>query len=70
MSTISITFNRLRHYGFKESAIFVLNQIHGVQRSPDDFSGQVFLIFEIIMFCFVVAIYDLLHEVEAVYGLP
>ena len=35
----------------------------------DDFSGQFFPIFEIIIFCFVVAICDLVHAVEATYGL-
>ena len=29
-----------------------------------------FRIFEIIIFCFVVAICDLVHAVEAMYGLP
>ena len=29
-----------------------------------------FRIFEIIIFCFVVAICDLVHHVEAMYGLP
>ena len=33
-------------------------------------SGQFFHIFEIIIFCFVVAICDLVHAVEAMYGLP
>ena len=34
-------------------------------------SGVNFLgIFEIIIFCFVVAIYDLVHAVEAMYDLP
>ena len=36
----------------------------------DDFSGQFFRIFEIIIFCFVVAICDLVHSVEAMYDLP
>ena len=36
----------------------------------DDFSGQFLCIFEIIIFCFVVAICDLVHAVEAMYGLP
>ena len=36
----------------------------------DDFSGQFFRIFEIIIFCLVVAICDLVHAVEATYGLP
>ena len=35
----------------------------------DDFSGQFFRIFEIIIVCFVVAICDLVHVVEAMYGL-
>ena len=29
-----------------------------------------FLYFEIIIFCFVVAVCDLVHAVEAMYGLP
>ena len=37
--------------------------------TEDDFSGQIFLIFEIIIFCFVVAICDLVHAVEAIYYL-
>ena len=36
----------------------------------DDFSGQFFHFFEIIIFCFVVAICDLVHAVESTYGLP
>ena len=36
----------------------------------DDFSGQSFRTFEIIIFCFVVAIRDLVHAVEAMYGFP
>ena len=45
--------------------------IHGLQRrmiSVDNF----FRIFEIIIFCFVVAIRDLVHDVEATctYGIP
>ena len=36
----------------------------------DDFSGQFFCIFEIIIFCFVVAICDLAHAVEAMCSLP
>ena len=38
--------------------------------TEDDYSGQFFRIFEIIIFCFVIAICDLLHAVEATYGLP
>ena len=36
----------------------------------DDFRGQFFRIFEVIMICFVVAICDLVHAVKAMYGLP
>ena len=36
----------------------------------DDFSGQFIRIFEIIIFCFVVAICDLVRAVEAMHGLP
>ena len=32
----------------------------------EDFSGQFFRIFEIFIFCFVVAICDLVHAVEAI----
>ena len=42
---------------------------HGVQRrmiSVENF----FVFFEIIIFCFVVAICDLVHAVNATYGLP
>ena len=38
--------------------------------TSDDFSGHFFCIFEIIIFCFVVAICDLVHAVEAMYSLP
>ena len=38
--------------------------------TSDDFSGQFFPIFEIILFCFVVAICDLVHAVEAMYDFP
>ena len=33
----------------------------------DDFSGQFFRIFEIIIFCFVVVICDLVHAVETIF---
>ena len=36
----------------------------------DDFGGHLFRIFKIIIFCFVVAIRDLVHAVEAMYGIP
>ena len=35
----------------------------------DDFSGQCFRIFEILIFCFVVAICDLVHDVETIFHL-
>ena len=35
----------------------------------DDFSGQFFRILEIIIFCFVVAIFDLVHDVETIFHL-
>ena len=38
--------------------------------TQDDFRGQFFRIFEIIIFCFFVAICYLVHAVEAMYGLP
>ena len=50
------------HFSFRKES-----GIHGVQ---DDFSGQLFRIFDIIIFCFVVAICDLVHAVEAMHGLP
>ena len=46
-----------------------MSHLHGVQRrmiSVDNF----FRIFGIIIFCFVVAICDLVHAVEAMYSLP
>ena len=38
----------------------------GATYMQDDFSDHFFLIFEIIIFCFVVAICDLVHAVEAI----
>ena len=35
----------------------------------DDFSGQFFQIFAIIIFCFVVAIFDLVHDVGTIFHL-
>ena len=49
--------------------MFPMKRHHGVQRmmiSVDNF----FRIFEIIMFCFDFTICDLVHAVEAAYGLP
>ena len=37
--------------------------------TQDDFSGHFFSIFEIISFCFVVAICDLVHDVETIFHL-
>ena len=37
--------------------------------TEDDFSGRFFRIFEIIIFCFVVAICDLVHDVETIFHL-
>ena len=42
--------------------------IHGVQRRM--ISLDIFCTFEIIIFCFVVTICDLVHAVRAMYGLP
>ena len=62
------------HCAFKSLFIFSRfqesnsNRIHGVQRrmiSVDFF----FCIFEIIIFCFVVAICDLVHDVETIFHL-
>ena len=38
--------------------------------ATDDFSGQFFCNFEIVIFCFGVTKCDLVHAVEAPYGLP
>ena len=43
--------------------------LHGVQLKMISVVNF-FCIFEIIIFCFVVAICDLMHVVEAMYGLP
>ena len=37
--------------------------------TQDDFSGQFFRIFEIIIFCFVVTICDLVHNVTTIFHL-
>ena len=49
-----------------------LADIRVITRSAtlDDFSGHFFRIFEIIIFCFVVAICDLVHDMEATNDLP
>ena len=39
----------------------------GVQPTQNGFSGQFFRIFEIKLFCFVVAVRDLVHGVEAIH---
>ena len=38
-------------------------------RAQDDFIGHFFRIFEFIIFCFVVAICDLVHGVETIFHL-
>ena len=43
--------------------------MHGMQRRKI-LVVNFFRIFDIIIFCFVVAICDLVHSVEAMYGLP
>ena len=45
--------------------------LHSCSRGAtyDDFSGQFFRIFEIIIFCCVVAICDLVHDVETIFHL-
>ena len=62
--------NSLAAYSLNKPYGFVdYHSIHGVQRrmiSVDNF----FRFFEIIIFCFVVAICDLVHAVEVTYGLP
>ena len=42
-------------------------QLYTRGETYDDFSGQFFHIFEIIMLCFVVAICDLVHDVETIF---
>ena len=49
--------------------IQIKESIQGVQcYNKDDFSGQ-FEIFKTIFFCFIVAIFDLVHDVETMYDL-
>ena len=48
--------------------ISITIQKHGVQQ--DNFSGQfLFFIFDVIIFCFVVGICDLKHDVETIFYL-
>ena len=49
--------------------ILCIIPFHGVQRRMISVDN-LFRIFEIIIFCIVVAICDLVHAVEATYGLP
>ena len=42
----------------------------GYNVAKDGFSGQFFQFLEIIIFCIVVAIFDLVHDVEAIFLLP
>ena len=46
-----------------------LHQTFSQGATSDDFSGQFFRIFEIIIFCFVVTICDLVHDVETIFHL-
>ena len=43
---------------------------HARGATQDDFSGKFFRIFEIIIFCLVVAICNIVHAVDTIYGLP
>ena len=43
---------------------------HVTRCKVEGFQWSIFCIFEIIIFCFVVAICYLVHDVEAMYGLP
>ena len=43
--------------------------VHGVQRRMISVVN-VFVVLRLLLFCFVVAIYDLVHAVEAMFGLP
>ena len=39
------------------------------ENTKDDFSGQFFCIFENIIFCFVVALCDIVHDVTTIFHL-
>ena len=53
-----------------QKAGFLTTRLISRGATYDDFSGQYFGIFGIIIFCSVVPICDLVHDVEAMYGLP
>ena len=48
----------------------MIYKIYWTDAIANDFGGHFFHIFEIIIFCFVVAICDLVHAVEAMYCIP
>ena len=62
---INIFNKHFFHLSFKGNSE---KQISGAS-TYDDFSGQFFRIFEIINFCFFVAIFDLVHDVETIFHL-
>ena len=47
----------------------IITYVYTRRATQDDFSGRYFRIFEIIIFCCVVAICDLVHEVETIFHL-
>ena len=49
------------------SRVYITSKARGA--TYDDFRGQFFRIFEIIISCFVVAICDLVHDVETIFHL-
>ena len=67
LCTTPDTLNRYQFIGVtspQSKALIVLSHCYGVQWT------FFFRIFEIIIFCFVVAICDLVYAVEAMYSLP
>ena len=48
----------------------MIYKIYWTDAIANDFSGHLFRIFEIIIFCYAVAICDLVHAVEAMYDIP
>ena len=68
-STLIVSDSCFQSVRYQNKSIKITKPMHRVQRrmiSVDNF----FRIFEIIIFCFVVAICDLVHAVEAMYSLP
>ena len=54
---------------YMQKASFLTTRLISRGATQGVFSGQYFRIFKIIIFCSVVAICDLVHDVEAVYCL-